>query len=134
MGPAQGWKGSVQTLLSSLWGWALSAVKETVGCWLTGDRYASSDYSGGETPASIAAASKAFHPSNAHFTRAGYLETPLKAMPSPMRSSAPSSLPRQVIIFSNSASFAKASVTGRPTISSAITEVEAWLIEQPTAS
>ena len=51
-----------------------------------------------------------------------------------MMSSSPSSAPREVTIFSNSASLPKASSTGRPMISSAITEVEAWLIEQPRAS
>ena len=85
-------------------------------------------------PASRVAASKAFQPSRAHFTRAGYRETPAKAMPSPMRSSSPSSSPRLVTIFSNSASLAKACSTGSPMISSAMTEVEAWLIEQPWAS
>ena len=35
---------------------------------------------------------------------------------------------------SNSASLSIASSTGRPTISSAITEVDAWLIEHPSAS
>src|ERR1700739_3103004 len=56
----------------------------------------------------------AIQPSNAHFTRAGYFETPANAMPSPMTSSSPSIVPRDETISVNAATVLRASPTGWP--------------------
>src|SRR5450631_3047492 len=50
------------------------------------------------TPAWVRAAVNAIQPNSAHLTRAGYLETPAKATPSPISSSSPGSAPLLVNI------------------------------------
>src|SRR6185503_16885095 len=45
------------------------------------------------TPAWTSASVNAVQPSSAHFTRAGYFETPANATPSPISSSSPGSAP-----------------------------------------
>src|SRR5690606_12609206 len=57
---------------------------------------------------------KAIQPSRAHFTRAGYLETPDSAMPSPSNSSSPSMVPRLEIISLKASTVFNACCTGRP--------------------
>ena len=81
-----------------------------------------------------AASLNAIQPSSAHFTRAGYFDTPAKAMPSPSTSSSPSMVPRLVTIAVNSPRVAITSVSGRPMARSVSTDVDAWEIEQPIAS
>ena len=73
----------------------------------------------------------AIQPSSAHFTRAGYFETPANAMPSPMTSSSPSIVPRDETISVNAATVFSASPTVSPITWSVSTDVAAWLIEQP---
>src|SRR5689334_3685239 len=76
----------------------------------------------------------AIQPSRAHFTRAGYLETPANAMPSPMTSSSPAILPRLCAISWKDSRIRNASSTLLPTTRSVSTDVDAWLIEQPRDS
>src|ERR1035441_9740422 len=77
---------------------------------------------------------QAIQPSRAHLIRAGYLDTPSNATASPSTSSFGSAAPRDCLSFRNSALTSIASLSGRPMIASASTEVLAWLIEQPSAS
>ena len=66
--------------------------------------------------------------------RAGNLATPANAMPSSSTSSSGSTLPRPCISARNASCTASASSSGWPITRSVITDVAAWLIEQPSAS
>src|SRR5690606_2126303 len=76
----------------------------------------------------------AIHPSNAHFTRAGYLATPANAMPSSRTSSSGSTWPRPCMSSVNASIVVIASSMLWPTTRSVSTDVDAWLIEQPCPS
>src|SRR5215469_9678705 len=77
---------------------------------------------------------QAIQQSNAHLMRAGYFDTPSKATASPRTSSSGSAAPRDCIRARNSSLTAIASATVFPMIRSAMTDVLAWLIEQPSVS
>ena len=77
---------------------------------------------------------QAIQPSRAHLIRAGYLATPANATPSPSTASSGSSSPLDCISRRNSSASVIASGTVLPMISSLITDVLAWLIEQPRLS
>src|SRR5690606_9856766 len=77
---------------------------------------------------------KAIQDNRAHFTRAGYLETPAKAMPSSSSPSSGSPWLRPPTISVNASTLARASVTVLPTRSSYSTLADAWLMEQPIPS
>src|SRR5690606_10276265 len=85
-------------------------------------------------PAWLVASFQAIQASRAHLTRAGNFATPAKAMPSPNTSSSGSTLPRPCISPGKAAWTTAASRTGRPLRSPGSTEVDAWLMEQPSAA
>ena len=91
----------------------------------------------GAALASATALFIAIQPSSAHLTRAGYFDTPSNATASSSSSSSASvssACPRDCISSRNFCCSASASSTGLPTTSSLITDVDAWLIEQPSPS
>ena len=93
-------------------------------------RFGKCDVDAGSGRASV----KAVQPSSAHLTRAGYLATPAKAIPSPRRSSSPGSWPLEVSIARMPSYASSASRTEWPVTCSDRTEADATLIEQPSAS
>ena len=76
----------------------------------------------------------AIHDNSAHFTRAGYFETPANATPSSSSSSSGCIWPRLATISVKASTRDIASSTGLPTNSSCSTLADAWLIEQPIPS
>ena len=82
----------------------------------------------------LTASFQAIHDSSAHLIRAGNLATPAKAMPSSRTSSSGTTWPLPCIRVRKLSCTAMASATGLPITRSAITEAEAWEMEQPRAS
>src|SRR4051794_4272097 len=82
----------------------------------------------------VNASSNAVHPSIAHLTRLACRPTPAKATPSPSTPSSGSTEPRERTMARNSSTIFLTSPGSCPTARSCSTEVEAWLIEQPSPS
>src|SRR6185437_348391 len=77
---------------------------------------------------------QAIHESNAHFTRAGYFDTPVNATASSRTSSSGVTRPLLCINATNSRCATRPVSMSRPMTRSVRTEALAWLIEQPALS
>ena len=82
-------------------------------------------------PLGSRASVNAIQPSSAHLTRAGYFETPAKAMASSRTSSSRLAAARELHHLAERLVRREGVATGWPITRSVITDVEAWLIEQP---